>query len=426
MAVTESFGLGMLGCGTVGSAVLRLLDDNAEDIARRSGRRFEVRTVGVRDGGRPRDVPLGAERFTTDLPSVVRDPAVDLVVELLGGVEPARTLVGDAMAHGKHVVTANKELLATHGRELFERAAEAGVDLLFEGAVGGGIPLVRALRESLAGERVARILGIVNGTTNYVLTRMTEDGSSFADALAEAQDLGFAERDPTDDVEGHDAAAKCAILASVAFDSAVQADDVYREGIAGITAEDIEFARRIGYVIKPLAVAELEDGDIAARVHPTMLPDGHPLSAVRDSFNAVFVEGERVGELMLYGRGAGGDATAVSVVADLLAAGRDGGASSYPVRAARRLRAIGDGESAFYLLLDVVDRPGVLAQVAGAFGAHAVSIKSVWQEGTGEEALLVLITHRANEAALGRTVEELRGLPVVAEVRSVMRVAGVE
>jgi homoserine dehydrogenase len=426
VAVREVVTLGILGCGTVGSALLRLLHDNAEDIARRSGRRFEVLWVGVREGDRARDVPVRPEAVVTDLTAVVRDPQVQVVVELIGGLEPARSLLHEAMVSGKHVVTANKELVAAHGEELFERAAEAGVDLLLEGAVGGGIPLVRPLRESLAGERVARILGIVNGTTNYVLTRMTEEGSSFPDALARAQELGFAERDPTDDVEGHDAAAKCAILASMAFDTPVVSGDVYREGIARVTPEDVEFARRIGYVIKPLAIAELADGDISARVHPTMLPQGHPLAAVRDAFNAVFVEGERVGELMFYGRGAGGEATAVSVAGDLVAVGRTAGGTSPWSGRSHRLRAIGEGESAFYLLLDVVDRPGVLAKVAGAFGAHQVSIKSVWQEGTGEEALLVLITHRANEAALQRTVGELRGLEVVAEVRSVMRVAGVE
>jgi homoserine dehydrogenase len=324
------------------------------------------------------------------------------------------------------VVTANKELLSVHGAELFEHAAARGVDLLFEGAVGGGIPLVRPLRESLAGERIARILGIVNGTTNYVLTTMTEDGRSFADALREAQDLGFAERDPTDDVEGHDAAAKCAILATIAFDSQVAVEDVYREGITDVSPDDIEFARRIGYVIKPLAIAELEDGEISARVHPTMLPQGHPLATVGDGFNAVFVQGERVGELMLYGRGAGGDATAVSVAGDLAAVGRGVEGVTPWLGRSHRLRAIGEGESPFYLLLKVVDRPGVLAQVADAFGRHAVSIKSVWQEGFGDDALLVMITHRANEASVQETIRDLRELPVVAEVRSVMRVAGVE
>jgi homoserine dehydrogenase len=428
--VSDVVTIGVLGCGTVGSAVLRLLHDNAEDIASRSGCRFEVRGVAVRDSDRPRDVPLPSNAFIRDPETLVRDPEVQVVVELIGGVDPARSLIHEAMDNGRHVVTANKELLSRHGQELFDHAAEADVDLYFEGAVGGGIPLVRPLKESLAGERAARVLGIVNGTTNFVLSRMTEDGMSFGEALGESQRLGYAERDPDDDIEGYDAAAKCAILASIAFNTRVVADDVYREGIAGVSGEDIEFARRIGYVIKPLAIAELEEEEVAVRVHPTMIPEDHPLAAVRESFNAVFVEGARVGELMFYGRGAGGDPTAVAVVGDLVRAGRNittgGREMGCTCYADRRLRPIGEGESAFYVLLDVVDRPGVLAKVAGAFGAHRVSIKSVWQEGTGEEALLVLITHRANEAALQRTVKDLRDLDVVAEVRSVMRVAGVE
>jgi homoserine dehydrogenase len=426
----RSIRVGLLGCGTVGSSVVRLLHDHGADIERRSGCRIEVYRVAVRDPAAPRELPLRADRFTSDPHAVVSDPDVDVVVEVLGGVEPARTLILESLGAGKPVVTANKELLSTHGAELLDRASEAGVDLRFEGAVGGGIPLVRPLQESLAGERVARILGIVNGTTNYVLTRMTEEGASFEEALAEAGRLGYAERDPSDDVEGHDAAAKCAILASIAFDARVVAEDVYREGIGKVSLEDIEFARRIGYVIKPLAIAELEDDEVAVRVHPTMLPQGHPLAAVRGIFNAVFVEGERVGELMLYGRGAGGDPTAVAVVGDLVDVGRTISAGGRaPARApavGRRLRPIGAGESAFYLLIDVVDRPGVLAKVADAFGRHRVSIKSVWQEGFGDDALLVMITHRANEGALQETVRDIDGLDVVVEVRSVMRVAGVE
>jgi homoserine dehydrogenase len=430
VAVTDLVTIGVLGGGTVGSAVLRLLHDYAEDIANRSGCRFEVRGVAVRDPGISREVPLPPATFHQDPGELLRDPEVQVIVELIGGLDPARSLVHGAMDNGKHVVTANKDLLSRYGQEIFEHAERADVDLYFEGAVGGGIPLVRPLKESLAGERTARILGIVNGTTNFILTRMTEDGIPFQEALGEAQRLGYAERDPDDDVEGSDAAAKCAILASIAFNTRVGADDVYREGIGRVSAEDIEFAQRIGYVIKPLAIAELEGEEVAVRAHPTMIPEDHPLAAVRESFNAVFVEGERTGELMFYGRGAGGDPTAVSVVADLVRAGRNiatgGRELGCTCYAGRRLRPIGEGESAFYVLLDVVDRPGVLAKVAGAFGTHRVSIKSVWQEGTGEEALLVLITHRANEAALQRTVADLRDLDVVAEVRSVMRVAGVE
>jgi homoserine dehydrogenase len=428
--VTDTVDVGFLGCGTVGSAVLRLLDEHRDDIVKRSGCRFEVRRIAVRELDRTRDVPVPADRFTDDPASVVEDPEVRVVVELMGGVDPARELVLSALRSGKRVVTANKELLAKHGPELFEAAAGTGAGLHFEATVAGGVPLIRPLIESLPGERITRLLGIVNGTTNYVLDRMTEDGMAFADALAEAQRLGYAESDPTDDLEGFDAAAKCAILASLAFDTRVVADDVYREGIARVSPADIEFADRLGYVVKLLAVAELEDGDVAVRVHPAMILREHPLAAVRDAFNAVFVDGPNIGELMFYGRGAGGAPTAVAVVGDLITAGRlvtegrPGLTFTWEVR--HRIRPMDLMESQFYLLLDVVDRPGVLAQVAGAFGDHRVSIKSVWQEGTGDDALLVLITHRANEGALRATVDDLERLEPVLEVRSVLRVEGEE
>ena len=425
-----TLGIGLLGAGTVGTAVLRLLDEHADDIQRRIGRPIEVMHVAVRDPSGQRGLPLGPDRFTDDPLVVVRSDEVRVVVEVMGGIEPARTAILEALRLGKRVVTANKELLATHGPELFEAASATGAGLHFEAAVGGGIPLIRPLIESLPGERLTRLLGIVNGTTNFILTRMTEDGTSFDDALAEATRLGYAEPDPSDDLEGVDAAAKCAILASLAFDTRVTLDDVYREGIDGVTREDVEFARRLGYVVKLLAVAELEDGEVAARVHPAMVPNDHPLAAVRDAFNAVFVSGPNVGELMFYGRGAGGGPTAVAVVGDLVTAARLAGDDrpgvSFPWEVRRTIRPMERMESQYYLLLDVVDRPGVLAQVAGAFGRHRVSIRSVWQEGRGDDALLVLITHRANEGGLRATVDDLRALDVVLEVRSVMRVEGEE
>jgi homoserine dehydrogenase len=425
-----TLGVGLLGAGTVGTAVLRLLDEHAEDVARRVGRPIEVVQVAVRDPSGYRDLPLGPDRFTDDPMRVVRSDEVRVVVEVMGGIEPARTAILEALRLGKRVVTANKELLATHGPELFEAAATTGAGLHFEGAVGGGIPLIRPLIESLPGERLTRLLGIVNGTTNFVLTRMTEEGTSFDDALAEATRLGYAEPDPSDDLEGLDAAAKCAILASLAFDTRVTLADVYREGIDRVTAEDVEFAGRLGYVVKLLAVAELEDGEVAARVHPAMVPNDHPLAAVREAFNAVFVSGPNVGELMFYGRGAGGAPTAVAVVGDLVTAarlaGQDRPGVTFPWEPRRTIRPMERMESQYYLLLDVVDRPGVLAQVAGAFGRHRVSIRSVWQEGRGDEALLVLITHRAYEGDLRGTLDDLRALDVVVEVRSVMRVEGEE
>ncbi|MBI4260791.1 MAG: homoserine dehydrogenase [Actinobacteria bacterium] len=422
--------VGLLGGGTVGRAVVRLLQDRAEDIAQRAGCRLEVVRVAVRDPERDRGLALPPHAFTSSAEEVVADPDVDVVCELIGGVEPSRTLMLDALSRGKPVVTANKEVLASHGKELFDASEAAGVDLAFEGAVGGGIPMIRPLKESLAGERITRLIGIVNGTTNYVLTRMDEDGLSFQDALDEARELGYAESDPTADVDGSDAAAKCAILASIAFNSRVVADDVYREGIDAVRPEDVAAARRLGYVVKLIAFAELEDEDVAVRVHPAMIPRDHPLAAVREAYNAVFLEGDRVGELMLYGRGAGGDPTATAVAGDLihvarnlLGGSRGRGCTCYRERAIRPMERM---EGQYYLLLEVEDRPGVLARIATVTGDNHVSIKSVWQEGTGEEAQLVLITHRAVEGALQRTVRELRELPVVRAVRSVLRVEGVE
>ncbi|HLT70428.1 MAG TPA: homoserine dehydrogenase, partial [Acidimicrobiales bacterium] len=320
----ERVRIGLLGCGNVGSALVDLVRTRSDAIASRTGLRLEIARVAVRSLAKERPVELPDGVLTLDAPGVVVDPDVDLVVELIGGVEPARELVLAALKAGKPVVTGNKELLAVAGAELFAAAEAAGVDLLFEAAVGGGIPFIRPLRESLAGERIDRIMGIVNGTTNYILTRMTEEGVSYADALAEAQQLGYAERDPTADVEGHDAAAKAAIIASIAFGVRVVAGDVHDEGISGITTADIAYARKMGYVIKLLAIAEQvegpegEAGEVAVRVHPAMVPADHPLASVRDSFNAIFVEGAAVGDLMFYGRGAGGSPTASAVLGDVI------------------------------------------------------------------------------------------------------------
>jgi len=423
--------VGMLGCGTVGAAAIRLLHEHREDIARRAGCRLEVIRVAVRDPGRERDVPLPSEAFVADLMAVVEDPDVDIVCELIGGVEPAGSLVLAAFDRDKPVVTANKELLATRGRELFDASDAKGIDLYFEAAVGGGIPLIRPLKESLTGERLRRVMGIVNGTTNFILTRMSDEDRTFADVLAEAQRLGYAEADPTADVEGHDAAAKCAILASIAFNARVTASDVFREGISRVTTEDIESARRLGYVVKLLAIAEMdEDERIAVRVHPAMIPSNHPLASVRDAFNAVFVEGPKVGELMFYGRGAGGDPTATAVVGDLVSVARNLLAEARGVGCTcfheRTIRPMAEMTGQYYILLRVEDRPGVLAEIASVFGRSDVSIKSVWQEGTGRDAQLVFITHRAREGAFQQAVTEVRGVPAVEEVRSILRVEAEE
>jgi len=423
--------VGLLGCGNVGAAVVRLLDEHAEDIARRAGCRLEVARVAVRDPSKTRDVGLDPSRFTGDPMAVVEDPEVDIVCELIGGDEPAGSLILAAFERGKPVVTANKELLATRGRELFDASDAKGLDLYFEAAVGGGIPLIRPLKESLTGERVRRVMGIVNGTTNFILTKMADEGRAFVDVLAEAQGLGYAEADPTADVEGHDAAAKCAILASIAFNARVTSTDVFREGIAKVTPEDIEFAGRLGYVVKLLAIAELVEGErIAVRVHPAMIPASHPLAAVRDAYNAVFVEGPHIGELMFYGRGAGGDATATAVVGDLVSVARNLQAGARGVGCTcfheRTIRPMSEMEGQYYILTSVEDRPGVLAEIAGVFGGNQVSLKSMWQEGTGDEAHLVFITHRAREGAFQDAVAGIRELPAVREVRSVLRVEAEE
>src|SRR3954452_14018160 len=369
--------VGLLGCGNVGGALVELVGEQRDAIAERTGLRLDVARVAVRNTAKQRAVDVSADVLTNDALSVVEDPSIDVVVELIGGIEPARELILTALQNGKAVVTGNKELLANVGAELFEAADKAGVDLLFEAAVAGGIPLIRPLRESLAGDRVQRILGIVNGTTNFILTRMTEDGSTFQEALAEAQALGYVERDPTADIEGFDAAAKAAIIATVAFSVRVVAGDVYREGIAGVSQADIAFAGRLGYVVKPLAVAEADERGVAVRVHPAMVPKDHALAAVRDSFNAVFIEGAAVGDLMLYGRGAGGRPTASAVLGDLIDAAanrRRGTHAGVGLLGKARIRPIDELSSQYYVALEVVDRPGVLAAVAGVFGEHGVSI----------------------------------------------------
>lgn len=463
MAVTstsaEPVRLGLLGCGNVGAAFLALVDGEAGAIAARTGIRLRVGRVAVRDPHRtrPEGITLRelGRRASTDALSVVEDPAVEIVVELVGGIEPARSLVLAALSLGKPVVTANKELVAACGAELLKAAEAAGVDLLFEASVAGAIPLVRLLKESLAGERLRRVTGIVNGTTNYVLTRMSEEGLDYGEVLAEAQALGYAEADPTADVEGYDAAAKAAILAGIAFDADVVADDVYREGIAGIGASDIEFAHRLGYVVKLLAIVERIDGggpppgassstsshprrdsspdpgpgSVAVRVHPAMVPVEHPLASVRGAFNAVFLEGDAAGELMVYGRGAGGRPTASAVLGDVIEAAHHVRERTRPRAAMRRrpaLRPMTALRTQYYLSLDVADEPGVLAAVASVFGRHDVSIRSMEQVGLGSEARLVFITHSALEADVQATIEELRDLGSVDRIGCVLRVIGPE
>jgi len=421
--------LGLLGCGNVGAALARLVLADADVIAGRTGVRLEIARVAVRSRSKDRHVELDAEVWTTDAASVVADPAVDIVVEVLGGIEPARGLITAALAAGKPVVTANKELLANVGAELFDAADAAGVDLLFEAAVAGAIPLIRPLRESLVGERITRVMGIVNGTTNFILSQMAAHGTSYADALSEAQSLGYAERDPTADVEGYDAGAKAAIIASIAFGCRVVAGDVSHEGISSITAADISFAARLGYTIKLLAICErFDDGSVAVRVHPAMVANSHPLASVRDSFNAVFIEGDAMDQLMFYGRGAGGTPTASAVLGDVIDAAVNltrGTAASVGHLRPAVIRPIDDLRSPFTLTLNVADAPGVLAAVAGVFGEEGVSIRSMEQEGLDGSARLVFITHSAREADVRATIRRLGKLDVVHAVGNVLRVVEV-
>jgi homoserine dehydrogenase len=421
--------LGVLGCGNVGSALIGLIADHGDAVEARTGLRLDVARVAVHSIDKRRAVDLAPGVVTDDAEAVVTDPSIDVVVEVMGGIEPARGLILVALDAKKPVVTANKELLAGMGPELFGAALRSGVDLLFEAAVAGGIPLIRPLRESLAGDRLRRIMGIVNGTTNFMLTRMAEAGQTFEEALAEAQSLGYAERDPTADVDGHDAAAKAAILATVAFGAQVAAGDVYREGISGVTPEDISMAHRLGFAVKLLAIVEAVEGELAVRVHPAMVPLDHPLASVRESFNAVFVEGEAVGELMFYGRGAGGRPTASAVLGDVIDAAanlRQGRVTGIPALVPARMRPIDELRSAYYVTIDVLDRPGVLEQVAGVTARHGVSIWKMEQLGLGDEARLVLLTHTAAERAMQATLDDLRRLDVVDRVGTLLRVAASE
>jgi homoserine dehydrogenase len=422
--------IGMLGAGVVGGQVARLLVEQNSDLAARSGSQLKLIAISVKDLKKPRPGLTNSEvTITNDGESIVNDPQIDIIIEVMGGIEPARSLILKALKNGKSVVTANKALLAQHGAELYEAASDNGVDIYFEAAVAGAIPIIRPLRESLAGDQVKRVIGIVNGTTNYILSKMAVSGASFESALKEAQVLGYAEADPTADVEGFDAAAKAAILASLAFHSRVTATDVYREGISEVTSDIVRIASEMNHVVKLLAIAQLtDDGRIAVRVHPALLPKEHPLAAVRDAFNAVFVEAKSAGELMFYGRGAGGEPTASAILGDLVAVARHrtlGGLgpkeSSY---AERSIAPMGETETRYLIRLNVNDRPGVLASVAQVFAAHSVSIQTVRQDGSDEQAELIVVTHSAMDSALAATVADLRKLDTVRSVETVIRVEG--
>jgi len=419
----------LLGCGVVGSQVARLLREQADDLAVRTGARIEVAGIAVRRLSHPRP-GIDQALLTTDAMGLATQPDVDIVIEVIGGIEPARSLLLAAMKAGKSVVTANKALLAEHGEQIHAASRTYGADLYYEASVAGAIPLLRPLRESLAGDTVHRVLGIVNGTTNFILDRMDTSGADFGESLEEAQALGYAEPDPTADVEGFDAAAKAAILAGLAFHTRVTAADVHREGITEVTAADIASAKALRRIVKLLAICERSDSGVSVRVHPAMIPRSHPLAAVGGAYNAVFVEAQSAGQLMLYGAGAGGTPTASAVLGDVVAVARNRLAGTrgpeLSTYAELPVLPMGDTLTRYHVSLDVDDRPGVLAPVAEAFARHDVSIQAVRQTSRGDEALLVIVTHEARDADLAATILELGALPVVRAVASVMRVEGEE
>ena len=437
----------LLGCGVVGTQVARLLAEQADDLAVRTGARLEVAGIAVRRLSHPRQ-GVDPALLTTDAMGLATRSDVDIVIEVIGGIEPARALIMAAMEAGKSVVTANKALLAEHGEQIHAASRAFGADLYYEAAVAGAIPILRPLRESLAGDTVYRVLGIVNGTTNFILDRMDSSGADFGDSLEEAQSLGYAEADPTADVEAFDAAAKAAILAGLAFHTRVTAADVYREGITEVTAADIASAKALGRTVKLLAICERSEArgseargseasgsgasdsqsGVAVRVHPAMIPRSHPLAAVGGAYNAVFVEARSAGRLMFYGAGAGGTPTASAVLGDIVAVARNRLAGTrgpeLSTYAELPVLPMGDTLTRYHVSLDVADKPGVLAPVAEAFARHGVSIQAVQQTSRGEDALLIIVTHEARDADLAATISELKALPVVRAVASVMRVEG--
>jgi homoserine dehydrogenase len=419
--------IGMLGCGVVGSSVARLLLADTAELSTRAGVKIELARIAVRTI-KPYE-GINPALFTTDPFSVVNDPEIDLIIEVIGGIEPARELIMTAIENRKSVVTANKALLASHGAEMFTAAYAKGEEIYYEASVAGAIPIIRPMRDSLAGDFVTRLMGIVNGTTNYILTKMHEDNREFADVLKEAQALGYAEADPTADVEGFDAAAKAAILSGLAFHTRVTVDDVYREGISKITLEDVNIAKSMDHVIKLLAIAELTPADeISVRVHPVMLHKSHPLASVRDAYNAVFVEAESAGSLMFYGRGAGGAPTASAILGDVVAVARHIALNSVGQRetdyADRDIAPIESTKTKFLIRLEVADKAGVLAAIATVFANHGVSIQTVNQAGRNNDAEVTIVTHRATEGELKATVASLKVMDMVNKISSVIRVEG--
>ncbi len=420
--------IGMLGMGTVGRGVYRIITGNGENIKRKIGAELEIKKILVRDTTKDRGIAVPPERFTTKLEDIVDDPEIKIVVEVMGGIDPTLDYVSKALQNGKSVVTANKDMLAAHGKQLFALSEANNTDLLFEGSVGGGIPIIRPLKQCLAANRISRIIGIINGTTNYMLSKMTREGANFDDVLREAQAKGYAEADPTADIEGYDAARKLAILASIAFNSRIVPDDVYVEGITKITPTDINYAGELNYITKLLGIAKETAEGIEVRVHPTLIPRQHPLAAVNDVYNAIFVTGDTIGDTMFYGRGAGEMPTASAVVADIMDAARDllrnvPGIISCTCFEEKPVKDIMAIESKYYVRLQVDDKPGVLASIAYAFGDKDVSLASVLQKQTDTvTAEIVVITHLVREKNMQEALEIIKHLSSVKEISNVIRV----
>lgn len=421
--------VGFLGLGTVGSGTYKILTGNMDSIAKKVGSRVEVARILVRNTAKNRGMEIDGGLFTSNPEDILEDDSIDILVEVMGGINPAKEYVMRGMKKGKSIVTANKDMIALHGKELFQAADENRVDLLFEGSVGGGIPIIRPLKYCLAANRIKSIMGIINGTTNYMLSKMSRDGSDFADVLLEAQQKGYAESDPSADVEGFDAARKLSILASTAFNTRVTLDDVFIEGITRITKEDIAYAKDLNYLIKLLGIAKETKEGVEVRVHPCFIPNTHPLASVNDVFNAIFVRGDAVGDVMFFGRGAGDLPTGSAVAADIMEAARNRVRSITGVNCTcyeeKPLKEMGDIQSKYYLRLKVLDRPGVLASIAFALGENEVSIASMLQKHTdGNMAEIVLITHSVKEKNMQNALKIIGDLSSVGEICNLVRVEG--
>jgi len=424
----ETVKIGLLGFGNVGTGVYKILKENGADISHRDGLDIKIEKILVRDVRKKRSIEVDENVLTDIVDDIAKNPEISIVAEFMGGTEPAREYILKALSNGKTVVTANKEVLAKHWPELEKAARAHGVGLYYEASVAGGIPVIKVMRESLQANNVYEIMGIINGTTNYILTKMSEEGRNFAEILADAQQRGYAEPDPTSDVEGFDAMYKLSILASIGFHARIHIDNIYREGISGITVEDINYGKELGFAVKLLAIAKKQGTSIEARVHPTFIPMDHPLASVRNSYNAIFVKGDAVGNLMLYGRGAGDLPTGSAIVSDIVTACQQKGRNLYSTfynedRISPEITMIEDWETEFFIRLTVKDEPGVLAKIAGIFGKHDVSIASVIQKDHNRgEVPLIFVTHKAKELSMGKAIEDIRRLDEVIKVENVIRV----